>query len=110
MNRNEIAYEKGDSLVPEWIGELDDARIARVMEAFTAWPSDLDDEIPAQPISAVTNEAESAQNALGLQSRVAGNRLILSTPPGARVPEGVRDIEIRLPNAHVVVSLEQSTA
>ena len=94
----------------ERIGELDDSRFTQLMETFIDRPSGPDDEIPAELVFAMLDRAESAQHVLSLQSQVVGDRLILFTPPGTYVPEGIRDIEIRLPNIHVVVSLKPSPA
>jgi hypothetical protein len=91
------------------IGEMDDTKFAQLMEAFVDRPSGPDDEIPAELVFAMLDRAELAQGSLALHSQVVGDRLVLSTPPGARVPENVRDIEICLPNVRVVVSLESST-
>ena len=90
------------------IGEMDDTDFAQLVEAFVDRPSGPDDEIPAELVFAMLDRAESVQDVLVLQSQVVGDRLVLSTPPVARVPDGVRDIEIRLPNVRVVVSLESS--
>ena len=90
------------------IGEMDDADFAQLVEAFVERPFGPDDEIPAELVFAMLDRVEAVQDILVLQSQVVGDRLVLSTPPGARVPAGVRDIEIRLPNVRVVVSLESS--
>ena len=90
------------------IGEMENAEFAQLIEAFVDRPSGPDDEIPAELVFAMLDRVESVQDVLVLQSQVVGGRLVLSTPPGARVPAGVRDIEIRLPNVRVVVSLESS--
>ncbi|MBL7065731.1 MAG: hypothetical protein ISS49_16255 [Anaerolineae bacterium] len=90
------------------IGEMDDAGFMQLMEAFVDRPSGPDDEIPAELVFAMLDRAELTPGLLALHSRLVGDRLVLSTSPGARVPESVRDIEIRLPNVRVVVSLETS--
>ncbi len=92
------------------IGEMDDAKFAQLMETFVDRPSGPDDEIPAELVFAMLDEAELTPGPLDLHSQLVGDRLVLSTPPGARVPESVRDIEIRLPNVRVVVSLDPSMA
>ncbi len=94
----------------ERIGKMDDAKFAQMMEAFVDRPSGPDDEIPADLVFAMLDEAELTPEPLVLHSQLEGDRLVLSTLPGARVPESVRDIEIRLPNVRVIVSLEPAMA
>ena len=74
------------------------------------WPSGLDDEILDELAFTARSRIEPVQSALILRGQVIGGRLVLSAPPGACVPGGVRDIEIRLSNAHIFVSLEPSVA
>jgi hypothetical protein len=110
MSQNRTAYKDKDGLAPEWIDEVDDTRLAQVLEAFTAWPSDLNDEMLTSPILAMADRTEPVCQGLALHGRIIGDRLILSTPPGVYVPEGVRDIEIRLTDVNIVVNLRSSTA
>jgi hypothetical protein len=110
MSRNKIAHKEKDGLAPEWIDGLDDIEIAQVMEAFTAWPSDLNDEMSTPLTLATADRVEPAYGGLTLHGQIAGDQLILSIPPGARMPEDVRNIEIRLPDVHIVVSLKPSMA
>jgi hypothetical protein len=102
--------EKQNRLMPEWLGELNDVEFAQLLQAFTEWPSMPDDGISVEIACTTQRGTEPVQRALTFQGQVMGSRLILSVPPGARVPEGVRDIEIRLPDLHVIVSLDLSMA
>ena len=100
--------EKESRLMPRWHENLNDARFAQLLEAFTEWPSGLDNEIPVEPV--VTTQARDipVHRALILQGYVIENTLVLSAPPGVCMPERVRDVEIRLSNLLVFVSLEPS--
>ena len=68
-----------------------------------------------QLVKRLTEEQPPGQ-ALGLESVIVGERLVLSTPPGVAVPAstcagaGIREIEINLPDVRVIVSLNPVAA
>lgn len=55
-------------------------------------------------------EEQPPGHALGLESVIVGERLVLSTPPGVAVPANIREIEINLPDVRVIVSLNPVAA
>jgi len=94
----------------KFIGEMDDLAFEQMMEAFIARPTSLDDEIPAEMVFAMLDEAEKPEHTLELESVVVGDRLVLSAPRGAVVPSNVREIEVNLPHVRVIVSLTPAAA
>jgi hypothetical protein len=101
--------EEESRLMPRWHENLNDAKFVQTLEAFTEWPSGLDHEIPVEPVLTTQARDIPVHQALILQGQVIGDTLVLSAPPGVCMPDKVRDVEIRLSNLHVFVSLAPST-
>ncbi|HUV89231.1 MAG TPA: hypothetical protein VMY80_06235 [Anaerolineae bacterium] len=94
----------------ELIGEMDDVKFEQMVEAFIERPAGPDDRVPAELIFAMLDKAEQPERALGLESTLEGDRLVLSAPPGTAVPPNIREVEVNLPGVRVIVSLTPATS
>ncbi|MEZ4866000.1 MAG: hypothetical protein R3C14_32090 [Caldilineaceae bacterium] len=88
------------------IGNMDHFDFEQMIESFIDRPVAIDEPIPAELVFTMLDQAEQPSQVLALESIMIDDRLVISAPASAIVPDNVREIELNLLNVRLIVKVE----